>query len=118
MGFRAVALAAVFALGALPAFAQPADDAAIRRLLDRLERVIEQADREAYTSLLIPAVAATPAAAARASNFTTLELRPGVTKATVFERDRQELLGTLAGNGYRLMIDSFIESNARARIAT
>ena len=40
MGFRAVALAALIALGALPAFAQPAaDDAAVRRLLDRLERV-------------------------------------------------------------------------------
>jgi len=119
MQVRAVALAVALSLGAPPAFAQPnADDAAVRRLLDRFERAIESGDRDAYNGLLVSTVVTTPAAAGRASNFTQIEFRRGVTRATIIERDRQDLLGTLPGSGYRLMVDAFIQSGDRARVAT
>ena len=115
----AVALALAMTLGALPLQAQPADeDAGIRRLLDRFETALRASDRNAFNQLLVPAVLATPAAASRASNFTALEFRQGATRAVIQERDRQALPGTLPGNGFRLMVDAFIEYGARARIAT
>ena len=119
MKVRAVALALAMTLGALSLRAQPAgEDAGIRRLLDRFETVLRANDREAFNQLLVPAVLATPAAASRASNFTALEFRQGATRAIIQERDRQALPGTLPGNGFRLMVDAFIEYGARARIAT
>ena len=54
----------------------------------------------------------------RATTFTTLEFRPGSTRAVVIERDRQNLPGRRAGRGYRLMVDLFVEFGDRARAAT
>src|SRR5262245_16517556 len=42
----------------------------------------------------------------------------GVTRAVVKERDRSPLMGTLPGEGYRLVTEVFIETGPRGRIAT
>ena len=55
---------------------------------------------------------------ARGRDFVSSELLPGATRVVVQERDREALPGTLAGNGYRLMVDVFAEFGPRARVAT
>jgi hypothetical protein len=92
---------------------QANDDARVRTLLQRLEQAIRTGDPATYLNLLAPS-----ADRRRAENFLGVEIRPGVTRAVVIERDRQQLPGTLPGNGYRLMVDAFIEQGNRARIGT
>jgi hypothetical protein len=89
------------------------DDAAIRRLLNSLERIVQEGDRAAYHAVL-----AGTADPERVDEFAGLELRGGATKVVIQERDRQQLPGTLPGLGYRLAIDAFIESGDRARISS
>ena len=43
---------------------------------------------------------------------------PGITRAVLRERDRAPLDGTLPGDGYRLMVEAFVERGTRARIET
>jgi hypothetical protein len=100
------------------AHAQDPDDLAVRRLLDQFQQILQAGDPAGYSALLLPAVTATPASASRASNFTALEFREGATRAVIQERDRQALPGTLPGNGYRIIVDAFVEYGDRARIAT
>jgi hypothetical protein len=114
---RVAAFVALAALAALPARGQPEDDA-VRRLLNRFEQALIGGNPASYSELLLPSVNATPASASRASNFTALEFRPGISRVVIHERDRQDLLGTLPGNGYRLFVDVFLEYGDRARIAT
>ena len=113
VSWHTVALALVMAVSGPPSHAQDTDDAAIRRLLDRLEKAVQSGNGEAYGELLSPT-----ASTVRAANFTSLELRPGATRVVIQERDRQALRGTLSGNGYRLLVDAFIEFGTTARIAT
>src|ERR1700680_1378499 len=108
-----LALALIVALSALPSHAQDTDDAGIRRLLDRMEKAAQSGDGGAYSDLLSPT-----ASTVRAANFTALEFRPRPTRVVIQERDRQALRGTLSVNGYRLIVDAFIEFGASARIAT
>ncbi len=89
------------------------DDNAIRELLRRVERAVQVGTPEAYYALQLPS-----ASRERATTFTTLELRPGSTRAVVIERDRQNLPGAAQGRGYRLMVDLFVEFGDRARAAT
>jgi hypothetical protein len=111
--WQTVALALIVAFSAPPSHAQDADDAAIRRLLDRLEKVVQSGEAGGYGDLLAPT-----ASTVRAANFTALEFRPGATRVVIQERDRQALPGTLRGNGYRLVVDALIEFGSSARIAT
>ena len=55
---------------------------------------------------------------AAAGEFFDSIVPQGVTRVVVRERDRSELMGALPGDGYRLIIEIFIETGARARIAT
>lgn len=89
------------------------DDARIRALVQQIEQAVRTASRETYTNLL-----AASADRTRADNFLGIELRPGVTRVMLVERDRQQLIGTLPGFGYRLVVDAFVEYGSRARIAT
>jgi hypothetical protein len=118
MKFRLRCFVVAALLVAPAARAQDPDDLAVRRLLDQFQQILQAGDQAAYTSLLLPAVTATPASASRASNFTALEFRGGATRAVIQERDRQPLPGTLPGNGYRIVVDTFVEYGDRARIAT
>jgi hypothetical protein len=111
--WHTVALALIMVVSGPPLHAQDTDDAAIRRLLDRVEKAVQSGDGGAYSDLLSPT-----ASTVRAANFTALEFRPGATRVVVQERDRQALRGTLSGNGYRLVVDAFIEFGTSARIAT
>src|SRR5262245_10051949 len=104
-------------VAALPVKAQPTEDG-VRTLLSRLEQAVQTGEPADYSELLLPAVSAAPASASRASNFTALEFRRGVTRVVIQERDRQDLPGTLPGNGYRLVVDAMIEYGDRGRVAT
>jgi hypothetical protein len=92
---------------------QSDDEGRIRALLAGVERALRSNDRAAYLALIAPS-----ADQARSQNFVGLEFRPGVTRAVVIERDRQQLIGTLPGLGYRIRVDAFIEYGDRARVAS
>jgi aminopeptidase N len=92
---------------------QAADADGIRSLLLQLERTIQAGDASAYGSLL-----SQTADGNDASEFAKSELSRGVTRVVLKERDREPLLGTLPGDGYRLSIDAFTEFGSRARSAT
>src|SRR4051794_20850116 len=95
---------------AAPGFAQ--DDEGVRLLLARLEREVRAGGTEAYFKLL-----SVGADRARANEFASSELMPGVNRSVLQERDRAQL-GGVAGNGYRLMVDVMAEFGSRARVAT
>jgi hypothetical protein len=100
-------------LTAAPVAFQAADEEPVRALLGRLERAFVSASRTEYLDLL-----SATADRRRAEDFLLLEHRPGATRAVLVERDRQPLLGTLPGDGYRLVVDAFVEYGNRARIGT
>src|SRR5262249_40693958 len=103
-------LALTLGSGADP-HAQEADG--VRLLLARLERVLQAGDGPAFLAAL-----ADSADRDRALWFIGSELIPGSTRAVIQERDRQPLAGTLPGNGFRLIVDTFAEYGSRARAAT
>jgi len=89
------------------------DDDGVRLLLERLERVVQAGDTAAYFALLSRSADRT-----RARDFSSAELMPGANRSVIKERDRLPLQGSLAGNGYRLMVDVIAEFGSRARVAT
>jgi hypothetical protein len=105
-------------LWASPAAAQPpeppsAEDQSIQLFLQAVETSISSMDRRRWTDLL-----SVNADAVLASEFFVTMVPDGITRAVVKERDRAPLLGTLPGDGYRLITDIFIETGPRGRIAT
>src|SRR5207247_4171872 len=77
------------------------------------EQIPQAGDTEGYLRLL-------DASAVRngAIEFASTELLPGATRAAVQQGDRQPLGGTKSGDGYRLMVQTFVEHGPRARLAT
>jgi hypothetical protein len=117
-----IRLALVLALtasigGRVVAAAAPAQNAqdrdGVRRLLERLERIVAAGDSPAYAAEL-----SETADRAAALDFAATELAPGATRVVMRERERGPLTGTLPGNGYRLSVDVFTEFGNRARNAT
>src|SRR5256714_8487389 len=104
----AIALLALTLGGGVVPHAQDADG--VRLLLMRMERILQEADGPAYMAAL-----GESADRNRARDFISSELLPGAKRAVIQERDRQPLAGTLAGNGYRLIVDAFAECGSRAR---
>jgi len=90
---------------------QEKDD--LRALLLELEQAIQSGQHARYLSLVADA-----ADRARALAFAEVEMPPGATRVVIQERERERLAGTLPGNGYRVLVDGFIELGARARVAT
>ena len=116
MKARAIAAAVLCAVLLLQGGAvavQSDDEGRIRALLAGIERALRSNDRAAYLALMAPS-----ADEPRSQNFVGLEFRPGVTRAVVVERDRQQLIGTLPGLGYRILVDAFVEYGDRARVAS
>jgi S-adenosylmethionine/arginine decarboxylase-like enzyme len=109
---RRIVAAAALALSvvAMPVSAQQADGVA--QLLRRLEGVVKAGDVDAFTA------AALDSERTRVREFAANEIASPVTRAVIQERDREQLRGTLPGDGYRLMVDLFAESADRARVAT
>ena len=70
-------------------------------------------DRQRWSDLLSPS-----ADRDDALEFFDAMVPQGITRVVVKERDRAPLLGTLPGDGYRLVAEVFIETGPRGRIAT
>lgn len=97
-----------------PAPAQAAsDNARIVSLLKTIEGVAQRADVPGYLALLSASADRDTAVA-----FAESEFRPGTARVVIQERDRQDLAGTLPGNGYTLTVDAFMEYGDRGRAAT
>jgi peptidase M1-like protein len=100
----------------LNATAAPAlqdDDQRVRAVLQRLEEIVLKDDSSGYQALT-----AGITDRAQAEDFAGTELRPGATRTVIRERGRDQLTGAPRGAGYRLIVDAFVESGDRARIAT
>jgi hypothetical protein len=97
-----------------PAHAQTAGaEDPVGALLLRLEAALQKADREAYAALFSPAVPTV-----QVDDFGAGLFIPNATRTTLHERDRVQLEGVLEGDGYRLVVEFFVETAGRARILT
>ena len=85
----------------------------IQAFLEAVETAISTMDRARWLDLL-----STNADRGNATEFFDAMVPQGITRVVVKERDRAALQGTLPGEGYRLMIEVFIETGPRGRIAT
>jgi hypothetical protein len=99
------------------AMASPAqaelDQTRIVTLLKTIEGVALRADVPGYLALL-----SASAERSTAAEFAASEFRTGAGRVVIQERDRQDLAGTLPGNGYTLTVDAFMEYGNRGRAAT
>ena len=103
-------LALALCSGATP-HAQAVDG--VRLLILKIERIVQTGDGVAYMASL-----SASADRNRARDFIGSELLPGSNRAVMQERERDPLVGTLPGNGFRLMVDVLAEFGSRARVAT
>ncbi len=94
----------------MPVSAQPADG--VTQLLRRLEGAVKAGDVDAFSAVALDSERT------RVHEFAVNELSSPVARAVIQERDREQLRGTLPGDGYRLMVDLFAENADRARVAT
>jgi hypothetical protein len=91
----------------------PQADDPLAAILSRLEAALQKTDREAYASLFAPEVLRE-----QVDDFAKGLFIPNATRTAVFERDRAQLEGVPEGEGYRLVVEFFIETAGRARILT
>ncbi len=103
-----------------PAIAQQApvrpldqEEISIQNFLQAVETAIATMDRARWTDLQ-----SASADRDQAREFFAAMVPQGVTRVVVKERDRSALLGALPGEGYRLVVEVFIETGPRGRIAT
>ena len=112
-------VAALLLAGSPPATAQvpipppSLEELQVLRLLQRIETALSTSDRAAWLSLI--SVNADPDVA---GDFFDAALPRGVTRAVVRERDRVPLDGALPGDGYRLIVEVFVESGPRGQLST
>ena len=93
--------------------APTSEDISLQAFLQTVEIAVSTTDRATWLALLSP-----NADRDAATEFFDSMVPQGVTRVVVRERDRQPLLGTLPGEGYRLVSDIFIETGTRGRIMT
>ena len=91
----------------------PRSDDPLTSILLRLEAALQKGDREAYATLFAPEVLRE-----QIDDFAKGLFIPNATRTAVFERDRGPLEGVPEGDGYRLVVEFFIETSGRARILT
>jgi len=110
----------LLALLSVPALAQQAppraldaEDLSIQNFLQAVETSISTMERQRWIDLLSPA-----ADRDQALEFFEAMVPQGITRVVVKERDRSPLQGTLPGEGFRLVIEVFMETGPRGRIAT
>jgi hypothetical protein len=111
--FWAVLLGGFLRLNATAAAAPQDDDQQVRAVLRRLEEIVLKGDSPGYRALLAGTMDPL-----QADEFAATELRPGATRTVIRERGRDQLTGAQRGDGYRLVVDAFVESGDRARVAT
>ena len=116
---RVLAFCLVLVVGASLQAQQPAaplpsdEDLSIQALLQAVETAISTTNRAAWLELV-----SSSADRNAATEFFDSMVPQGVTRVVVRERDRTDLLGTLPGDGYRLLVEVFIETGARGGIQT
>jgi len=115
-----VRLLLLLALISTPAFAQQgppraldAEDLSIQNFLQAVETSISTMDRQRWVDLLSPS-----ADRDKALEFFDAMVPQGITRVVVRERDRSALQGTLPGEGFRLVVEVFMETGPRGRITT
>jgi hypothetical protein len=108
-------LFALFCRSSVLAQPQPVaeTDDGIAGVLQRIEKALLDGKPDGYVALVAPG-----ANAEAATSFAQPLFKPGVTKATVRERDRQPLQGAVEGEGYRLLVEALIERGRAGRIVT
>jgi hypothetical protein len=110
----AVIVASVFLTIGPGVRAQPApasDD--VQQLLARVEQIVRSGDVFGYLDLV-----AGTSNRARAIDFSRSEIQPGATRVVIKERDRTPFGSSIVPEGYRLVVDVFVEFGQRAREAT
>jgi type II secretory pathway pseudopilin PulG len=115
-----VSLLSLLLAFALPAFAgqvpvrsDDSEDISIQNFLQALETAISTSERGRWLDLLSPS-----ADRDQALEFFDAMVPQGITRVVVKERDRSGLQGTLPGEGFRLVLEVFMETGPRGRIAT
>ncbi len=98
---------------AAPAWPQPAPADGVTVLVGDVRKALEAGRAEQFLALVSPV-----AEPARIRQFATEAFTSGITRAVVHERDRTALAGALPGDGYRLLLEVFIENGQRGRFAT
>jgi hypothetical protein len=113
-------LLVLFALTSAPALAAQVpvrapdqEELSLQAFLQAVETAISTMDRNRWVELLSPS-----ADRDQALGFFEAMVPQGITRVVVKERDRSPLQGTLPGEGYRLVIEVFLETGPRGRIAT
>ena len=112
-------LAAVMTVWSVAAVAQPAvppldaEELQVLRVLQQIEVAVSTSDRAAWLSLI-----SANADLDAAGEFFDASVPRGVTRAVVRERDRAPLDGALPGDGYRMILEVFVESGPRGQLAT
>ena len=108
----AFVVAGVLACTCSAAAQTPAADG-VDLLLRRLETLVQSGDDSVLAALVAPAFPADDL-----EEFKAYLFRPDTRRVVVAERDRAPLNGVLPGDGYRLMVELYVESLHRARIIT
>jgi hypothetical protein len=95
--------------------AQPldAEELSVQSFLQAVEAAISTSDRNRWTDLLSP-----NADREQSLEFFDAIVPQGLTRVVVKERDRAPLVGSLPGEGYRLLAEVFMETGPRGRIFT
>jgi hypothetical protein len=114
-------LVLLLALSPTPAFADQAsvrspidpEELSIQAFLQAVETSISTMDRARWLELL-----SNTADRDAATEFFDAMVPQGISRVVVKERDRSALQGSLPGEGYRLVVEVFIETGPRGRIAT
>src|SRR5687767_10686420 len=89
------------------------EELSLQAFLQAVETSISTMDRARWLDLL-----SATADREQATAFFDAMVPQGITRVVVKERDRFPLQGSLPGEGYRLVVEVFIETGPRGRIAT
>jgi hypothetical protein len=89
------------------------EELSLQNFLQAVETSISTLDRTRWIELLSPT-----ADRDQALEFFEAMVPQGITRVVVKERDRSSLQGALPGEGYQLVVEVFMETGARGRIAT
>ena len=99
--------------GQAPVRATDPEELSLQAFLEAVQTSISTMDRARWLDLL-----STTADRDSATEFFAAMVPQGITRVVVKERDRSALQGSLPGEGYRLVVEVFIETGPRGRIAT
>ena len=80
----------------------------VAALVARLEEVLLSGQQERYLDLL-----SASADREAAASFADSVFLPGASRVVIRERDRADLVGTLPGDGYQLLVEVLVETGSR-----